>query len=364
MSDIALRRDQYLELEKLAQGAFTPLAGFMDEDAFAAVVGDMRLPDGAPFPLPVVLDVDAATAARVRGLPRVALTYDGVEVGTVAPESVFAPDKGAAARAVFGTADTAHPGVAFWLDGGSHCIGGPVDLTTPVAAGRTTAELTPAQSKAAFAAHGWRTVAGFQTRNVPHRAHEYLHRVVLEVVDGLFVHPLVGRRKAGDYTPEAIAAAYEALIGSFYPRDRVVLSMLSTAMRYAGPREAVFHAIIRRNYGCSHFVVGRDHAGVGDYYGLYDAHELCARFAGELGIDILALSGPFHCRKCGGIVSERTCPHLQDAPQYVTQVSGTAMREILAGDRTPDPELMRPEVIAAVTGRPLFVGGDGSEGGR
>jgi sulfate adenylyltransferase len=221
-------------------------------------------------------------------------------------------------------------------------------------------ELTPAQTRAIFAERGWRTVVGFQTRNVPHRAHEYLLRIGLEIADGLFIQPLLGHKKAGDYTPEAIIAGYRALIGGYLSEDRLVLGILSTAMRYAGPREAVFHAIIRRNYGCTHFIVGRDHAGVDDYYGKYDAHGLIESVEDELGITVLRLCGPFHCRICDGIVTEKTCPHRRTAPEAVTEISGTEMRAILVGGRAPDPHLMRPEVVAALKGVPLFIEEDGA----
>jgi sulfate adenylyltransferase len=193
---------------------------------------------------------------------------------------------------------------------------------------------------------------------VPHRAHEYLQRVALELCDGLFIQPLVGRKKRGDYTPEAVLGGYKALITNMLPRERVLLGVLSTAMRYAGPREAIFHAIIRRNYGCTHFIIGRDHAGVQSFYGKYDAHALAKKFAAELGITILALHGPFHCRICDGIATEKTCPHIETQPDAVTEISGTLMRQLLSEATMPRPELMRPEVIAAISDLPMFVEGD------
>ncbi len=358
MTELTLSRTQYLELEKLAFGAFQPVDGFMDEDRFTSVVSDLRLPDGEPFPLPVTLDIGAAEAERIRGRPSVALVHDGREVGAIAPESIFTCDKPAVAQKVFGTADPAHPGVRFFLRGGDYFVGGPVKLTERAAFDFSNAELTPEESRRVFAERGWKTIAGFQTRNVPHRAHEYLQRLALESVDGLFVQPLVGRRKAGDYTPEAILAGYRTLIERFFPPDRVVLGILTTSMRYAGPREAVFHAIIRRNYGCTHFVVGRDHAGVGDYYGEYDAHALTRRFDGELGIEILRFHGPHYCARCDGIVTERSCPHAETAPEAVTKISGTDMRAILTGGGEPKPHLMRPEIVAALDGLPIFIEDD------
>ncbi|MGH7004503.1 MAG: sulfate adenylyltransferase, partial [Alphaproteobacteria bacterium] len=287
MTEIALNRDQYLEVEKIGLGAFKPLAGFMNEAEFRAVVETMRLPGGAPFTLPVVLDVDRDMAASIRGRSRVTLTIAGEAVAELAPEDQFECDRAAVARAVFGTDDSGHPGVAYLFRQKPIFVGGPVRLIRRARLDISADELTPAETRKIFAERRWKKVVGFQTRNVPHRAHEYLQRVALEHVDGLFIQPLVGRKRAGDYTPQAIMAGYRALVDGFLARDRVVLGILSTAMRYAGPREAVFHAIIRRNYGCTHFIVGRDHAGVGNWYGAYDAHALTERFDGELGIEIL-----------------------------------------------------------------------------
>ena len=355
MSELHLTKNQYLEVEKLALGAFAPLDGFMNEAQFHGVVDDMRLPTGAPFPLPVVLDLTPEDAARIAGRPSVALIFEGAEIGTLEPEGHFTCDRAEAARKIFGTEDAKHPGVAYFRAGGGIFVGGKVALTKQVAFEYSAHERTPAATRSLFAKRGWKRIVGFQTRNVPHRAHEYLQRVGLEYVDGLFIQPLVGRKKRGDYTPAAILAGYQALIDSFYRPDRVALGILSTWMRYAGPREAVFHAIIRRNYGCTHFIVGRDHAGVGDYYDKYAAHELTERFDGELGIEILRLKGPYHCAACDGIVTEQTCPHETTAPDKVTHISGTDIRAMLVGGRTPEPHLIRPEIIAALDGVPLFV---------
>lgn len=353
MSELTLQRDQYLELEKLGLGAFRPLDGFMTEDQFRGAVTDMRLPGGAVFPLPVVLDVSRADAKRLRGRPRIALAYQGVEVGEIEPRSFFTCDKEDTVRRIFGTDDPRHPGVRNFLEGGDWFVGGPIKLHRRAALDISADELTPEETRRVFAERGWRTVVGFQTRNVPHRAHEYLQRTALEQADGLFIQPLVGRKKAGDYTPQAIMTGYRALVAGFYPKNRVLLGILSTAMRYAGPREAVFHAIIRRNYGCTHFIVGRDHAGVGSYYGKYEAHAMTRRFDGELGIAILRLHGPYHCRRCDGIVTEHTCPHA--GTDAATEIAGTDMRAMLVGGKAPDPHLMRPEVIRALDGVPLFI---------
>jgi sulfate adenylyltransferase len=355
MSEYALNRDQYLELEKLAVGAFLPLTGFMNEEQFHSVVETLRLPGGEVFPLPVVLDITHDLARVFRGRASVTLTFGGEAVGEISPDSFFEVDKPDVARKVFGTDDADHPGVGHFFAMGEVFMGGPVKLTKRAQLDISRWELLPSESKSLFAERGWKRIAGFQTRNVPHRAHEYLQRVVLEQCDGLFIQPLVGRKKVGDCTPEAIMASYQVLIDRFYRPERAALGILSTAMRYAGPREALFHALIRRNYGCTHFVIGRDHAGVGSYYGKYAAHELVERFESEMGIEILRVHGAHHCRICDGIVTEHSCPHHDTDPDACSHISGTDMRAILSGNRLPQPYLMRPEIVAAVKGLPLFV---------
>ena len=360
MPDLVLNKRQYLELEKIGLGALAPLDGFMSQAAFRSVVAEMRLPSGAVFPLPVVLDVDARFADSLVPGRAISLSYEGATVGEVDVSDVYTCDKTAVAAQVYGTSDPAHAGVAHFLRMGSHFVGGCARLIRRVVFEFSTHELTPVQTREQFAENRWQTVAGFQTRNVPHRAHEYLQRTALELVDGLFIQPLVGYKKRGDYQPLAILAGYQALLRTCFPPSRVVLGVLSTSMRYAGPREAVFHAIIRRNYGCTHFVVGRDHAGVGGYYGKYAAHELTRRFAGELGIEVLRFSGPFYCRGCGAIATEKTCRHVQEEPELTHEISGSDMRRLLNGESAPAPELMRSEVVASLKGMRLFVEEDES----
>ena len=249
MSELELTRTQYLELEKLGQGAFHPVTGFMTEDEFRSVRTAMRLPDGQVFPLPIVLQTTPETAARIKGVSRVTLLFDGVEVGELSPVSIYRPDMAGAARDIYGTDERAHPGVRFFMDAGDVFVGGPVKLTARIRLDVADWELTPEQTRSMFRARGWTTVAGFQTRNIPHRGHEYLQRIALEICDGLFIQPLVGQKKEGDFAPAAIMAAYQTLIDDYYPGDNVVLGILSTAMRYAGPREAVFHATGGREIG-------------------------------------------------------------------------------------------------------------------
>jgi sulfate adenylyltransferase len=342
-------------LEKIGLGAFSPLANFMNETEFHSVCENMYLPSGEAFTIPVVLDVDADIAKRARNTSKIDLIYSSEKVGEIVPESVFTCDKDAICKHVYATNDRRHPGVQRFFNSGGWFIGGKTTLTSRVALKTSKYELTPEETRAKFKSLGWKTIVGFQTRNVPHRAHEYLQRVALEHVDGLFIQPLIGQKKNGDYTPEAIMAGYSKLVEGFYPVNRVVLGVLSTSMRYAGPREAVFHALIRKNYGCTHFIVGRDHAGVGNYYGKYAAHELLRRFEGKLGIRIMYLHGPYHCDICGGIVTEHTCPHSLSDPASTTEISGTLIRKVLSGGERPDERFFRPEVLGALQNISLFV---------
>lgn len=355
MSELIINRVQYLELEKIGLGAFAPVRGFMNEPDVLSIIKTARLADGTPFPLPILLAVDKAAAERLRGNARITLVHAGQEVGELTLESVFTLEMPAAAQALYGTDDVVHPGVRFFFKAGDWFLGGSIRLTRRIEHSLSRFELTPEETRSYFERQRWKTVAGFQTRNVPHRAHEYLQRVALEVTDGLFVQPLVGQKKAGDYTPESVLRGYEALVSGFFPPGRVLLGVLTTSMRYAGPREAVFHAIIRRNYGCTHFIVGRDHAGVGNYYGKYEAHEFTRRFDGELGITIMRLHGPFHCSACETIATEQTCPHFARDPSRITEISGSYIRSILAAEQSAPVHIMRPEVLAALQGLPHFI---------
>lgn len=358
VASLAINLRQHLELRNIGIGSFAPLTGFMREDEFCSVVESMRLPSGEVFPLPVVLDLTQEQVREIGDAENLTLVFQGKEVGEVAAESLFSCDKASVAEQVFGTADTEHPGVAHLMRMGEFFLGGRVRLLEHAPLEFSAYDQTPEKTRELFQEKGWSTVVGFQTRNVPHRAHEYLLRLALEQADGLFIQPLVGIKKRGDYTPSAILEGYEELIDGFLPRNRILLGVLSATMRYAGPREAVFHAIIRRNYGCTHFIVGRDHAGVGNYYGKYDAHQLTSKFDGDLGIQILRFAGPFYCSVCGGIVTERTCPHEASMPEATEQISGTDVRAMLSGNHQVSPEFMRPEVIERLRGKPVFIDED------
>lgn len=332
------------DLELLATGAASPLTGFLGVHDYTGVVENMRLADGTVWPLPLTLAVAEATAAELRPDQEAALRdEDGRLWGVVRVEELFERDPLQEAQHCYGTTDTAHPGVAYLVSRPGWLVGGPVRVlplpdNLPFAAHR----LTPRALRAEIARRGWRSVAGFQTRNPIHRAHEHLTKLALEVADGLVIHPLVGETK-GDDVPAAVRFhAYEVLLERYYPRERTLLSVFPAAMRYAGPREAVFHALVRKNYGIDRLIVGRDHAGVGKYYGPYDAQHVFDRFsADELGVTPLKLEPTFFCRACEGLASTRTCPH--DAAARL-ELSGTRVRQILSEGGHLPHEFTRPEV--------------------
>jgi len=347
MKSLALSRDQYLELEKISIGAFYPLTGFMGKEELNSVVDKMRLLDGSIFPLPVLLDISSDDYQKIKRLNKVELLYENEVIGQLYPNEFFECNRVEIAKKIYGTSSVKHPGVAYFYGLHPIFVGGRVEMNKRPSLEFSDFEFTPAETRKYFSESNWIKIVGFQTRNAPHRAHEYLLRVALEISDGLFIQPLVGHKKSGDFTPEGVLVGYEALIEHYLPKNRIFLGTLSTLMRYAGPREAVFHAIVRRNYGCTHFIVGRDHAGVGDWYGLYDAHKLISRFDGELGIEILKLKGPYYCKKCESISTESSCPHSET--EYIEHISGTYVRKLLQSGVVLDRRFMRDEVLGALS---------------
>jgi len=330
------------DLELIAIGAASPLSGFLGEADYRSVLERLRLASGVLWPLPFTLAV--ADGVSVAKGAEYALRDDSGRIwGTIAVSDVYQRDPLEEARAVHGTEDPTHPGVAYLLGRPKRLAGGPVRVL-PLSPDRPFAalKLTPRQLRARIAELGWRRIAGFQTRNPIHRAHEHLTKVALEVTDGLVVHPLVGETKQDDVPAAVRVRAYEVLLDKYYPRDRTLLSAFPAAMRYAGPREALFHVIARKNYGITHLIVGRDHAGVGSYYGPYDAQQIFDRFdAQEVGVTPLRLEPTFYCRACAALASARTCPH---GSESWLEFSGSKVREILRSGGDLPQEFTRPEV--------------------
>ncbi len=341
---VALDERAASDLELLANGAYSPLKGFMTSRDYLRVVRERRLENGAVWPVPVTLAVSSEVAGRLALGSEVGLASpDGRLVGVLELSDRWTPDKELEAREVYRTTDASHPGVAYLRAAGDTYLGGEVWLLDrPLEAQFPHVPRDPAATRAIFRARGWSRIVGFQTRNPVHRAHEYITKCALEITDGLLLHPLVGATKPGDVPADVRMRCYEVLLQKYYPADGVVLGVYPAAMRYAGPREAIFHALVRKNYGCSHFIVGRDHAGVGHFYGTYDAQHAFDEFLpGELGVEPLKFEEAFWSTVVGGMVTDKTAP---GDPSTRIALSGTQVRELLRAGRLPPPEFSRPEV--------------------
>lgn len=342
---VILSSKEMSDLMMLGMGAFSPLKGFMGIDDYRNVLKDMRLKSGLLWPIPITLSVHKEDADRIKEGSKVALfspEHDEI-VGSMLVEEKYSYDKKAEVLHVFGTDDQNHPGVQVIYRQGDMYLGGQVKVFSDGGYPERFPEYArPVETRAIFESRRWKTVAAFQTRNPMHRSHEYLTKIALEVCDGLLIHPIVGKLKADDVPSEVRMECYRLLIENYYPRDRVVLKVYPMEMRYAGPREAILHAIIRQNFGCSHLIVGRDHAGVGSYYPPFAAQEIFDMLGpDDLYIQPLKLDSTFWCYRCDSMASEKTCPH---ATTDRLSISGTRLREMLAKAEVPPKEFIRPEI--------------------
>jgi sulfate adenylyltransferase len=342
---ITLNAESISDVENIANGVYSPLEGFLGEKEFLSVVDNSRLPNDLPWTIPIVLDAGAEEAKAFKIGQDILLADEaGTPVAVLHLEEKFGYDKETMAAKVFGTTDPKHPGVAKVQEMKEVLLGGPIDLIQAPPTEFARYYLTPKETRVLFKQRGWRTVVAFQTRNTPHVGHEYLQKAALTFTDGLFINPVIGRKKKGDYKDEVILASYEELMKHYYLKNRAVMAILKMEMRYAGPKEAIHHAILRKNFGCTHIIIGRDHAGVGKYYGPYDAQDIFEQFP-DLGIAPLFFRSFYFCRKCNSVVNEKICPH---GPEDQIQFSGTAIRDMMVKGQVPPVEMMRPEVAKVI----------------
>jgi len=352
-ADVTLPLDecQLQDVINLSNGRYSPLKGFMNRDDFLKVVHDRTLEDGTVWPLPIVLTVDTETASNLSPGERVPLENPEDDlVGFLDVEEIYRCNTEETARALFGTTDRDHPGVDSYHELDPFLVGGPVSVFEGLR--YNDYDLQPVESRVLFRQQDWDTVVGFQTRNAPHRGHEFIQKCALQQLDGLLIQPKLGNKKIGDYRDDVILRSYEQLIEHYYLEDQVYLSVFPSRMRYAGPREAVFDALIRKNQGCTHFIIGRDHAGVGDYYDPMAAHEIFDE-VGDVGIEPMFFEHAFYCDDCDEMTSRRTCPHGDDERVYP---SGTKIRSLIENHEMPSEKIMRPEIASFIIerGRPFI----------
>lgn len=345
MPQIEVNPDLARDVENIAFGAFSPLEGFLGQGDFDSVLHTKRLRSDLVWTVPILLDVSKIELGNVKEGDTVALVdATRLPFALLDVEEIYPYKKRELAEQVYGTTDLAHPGVAKTFAMKDLLVGGKIRLIDMLFDEFQRFRLKPVETRVLFKEKGWRTIVGFQTRNIPHIGHEYVQKTALTFVDGLFINPVIGKKKQGDFKDEVILDAYTTLLRNYYLKDRTVLAILRTEMRYAGPREAIFHSIVRKNFGCTHFVVGRDHAGVGKYYAPYAAQEIFEEFP-DLGIAPLFFTSFFYCNKCQSVVNEKICPH--DSSAHV-DFSGTKLRGALSNGEAPPKELIRPEVAEAL----------------
>jgi sulfate adenylyltransferase len=341
---ISINPEQAQEIENIAMGVFSPLEGFLTQNEYASVLEHSRLSNDVPWTIPILLDVSDSDAKAVTTGDAIALNAPSGPAAILEVEDIYQIDKKAHAQTVFGTTDEGHPGVKRTQEMQDFIIGGKINLIKTNENPHDKYYLKPKESRVLFQEMGWDKIVAFQTRNPPHVGHEYVQKAALTIVDGLLINPIIGKKKTGDFRDDVILESYKALIDNYYPKEHAVMSILKTEMRYGGPKEAIHHSIMRKNFGCTHFIVGRDHAGVGDYYGPYDAHMIFKEFP-DLEIEPIFFRSFSHCKTCGGPVNDKICPH---PPENHIFFKGTMVREIVSTGNIPPKEMMRPEVVDVI----------------
>jgi len=341
---IIINTEQTQEIENIAQGVFSPLKGFLSENEYESILEHSRLTNDVPWTIPILLDISDDDAKVVNPTDSIVLVGPDGPVAVLDVEDIYKFDKKKHTQSVFGTTDSRHPGVKRTEEMYDFLISGEIELIQATQHPFDKYYLKPKESRLLFKERGWNKIVAFQTRNPPHVGHEYVQKAALTIVDGLLINPIIGKKKAGDFKDEVILESYNALIENYYPKQHAVMSILKTEMRYGGPKEAIHHSIMRKNFGCTHFIVGRDHAGVGDFYGPYDAHEIFKDFP-DLEIEPIFFKSFSHCKICGGPVNDKICPH---PPENHIFFKGTMVREIVNEGKVPPKEMMRPEVVEVI----------------
>ena len=342
---IIIDSETWKMVKNICFGVFSPLEGFMIENEMDSVLNNMRLENDIPWPFPITLDINNEKAEKIRIGDSILLTTEsGYAIAILRVNDIYHYDKKNLAKKVYGTLDRSHPGVNKTLNQQDTLIGGDLFLINELPAIFPDLDLKPSETRKIFNERNWKKIVAFQTRNPPHKGHEYVQKTALTLADGLFINPVIGKKKQGDFLDDVIIRAYQALIKEYYPQHRVLLSTFETEMRYAGPKEAIFHAIARKNFGCNFIIIGRDHAGVGDFYGPFDAHKIFDEFP-DLGIEPIFFRSFSLCKVCEDIVSDKICPHLPDCH---TNFSGTNIRKLLCAGKEPPKEVMRPEVSKVI----------------
>ncbi|MSV26303.1 MAG: sulfate adenylyltransferase [Nitrosarchaeum sp.] len=347
---IIISDDLANDVENIADGVFSPLEGFLGKKDFENVISKGRLSNGLAWTIPIVLDVDKSTAVKIKKASKITLqNSQGVQIAILHVKEIFRFDKEKTAKEVYGTIDSSHPGVAKTMSMQEYLVGGKIDyIQRPEESEIRKYRLTPLQTRETFAKAGWKTIVAFQTRNPPHVAHEMLQKASITTRDGVFVNPVIGKKKSGDFVDEVIIKCYETMIEHYYPENRCKLGTLHTEMKYAGPKEAIHHAIMRQNYGCSHIIIGRDHAGVGTFYDPFAAQKIFDNYP-ELEISPIFFPAFFYCRKCLTYTNPKACPHNDDAKE---QISGTKLRQMIDNGESPSEFILRPEVSKVILDYP------------